>query len=275
VTGVLAILMTHGLSRPRRTIHIRLSPEIHRVVPILVLSLAWCCACTQNLPDDITLLRTSEEGLSPPATALLREAKHHAQTRMAGTATGGAVGILTGILPGQGSSGSARAAMTGGVGGAGAVLGYAFGAYVDARNTRATMDQKKLSLLITAARQDAAGYEQDRINAERATEDSQRAVAQLTREYGSLSGKQRAYQEQVRTLTATAASLRALARETSANIQFMSKDVLEANDVRAMGDTAVDPEALVAELARLQKLHDDLESDQVTIRDVINGLTPQ
>jgi hypothetical protein len=258
---------------------------------LVLLIICGCAGPQNNLPQDVALLETNEEGLNPSALALLQEAKRHARTRVAGAATGGVVGAIASVLPSQGQSGGARGAIVGGAGGVGAVLGYAFGEYIDARNIRATMDQEKLNMLIRAAQRDAAGYERDRINAERAIEETQRAVARLNREYATLSNPQHAYQEQTKVLSVTAASLQGLVRELQANIAIMSQDVLEAQDNRAISDTKLHPENLEAERVRLQEEHDGLVAQyealfpvvdtippqfgQDAIRQVISGLTPQ
>ena len=258
---------------------------------ILALLLAWGCTGSQNLLSDTSLLAISEEGLSPSALALLREAKRHARVRIAGAATGGAVGAVASVLPSRDQSGGARGAIVGGASGLGAVLGYAFGEYIDARSTRANMDQEKLSILIKAAQRDAMGYQQDRINAERAIEDSRQAVTRLEQGRSGLSNPERTYQEQARALVAIAASLHSLSSELTANIAIMSEDVLEAYDNQAIGDKALHPAALEAERTRFQAERDSLtlqhkalvpvalmipeQYGREAVLQTITGLTPQ
>ena len=214
------------------------------------------CAGPQNLPYDVKLLATSEEGLNPSAAALLQEAKRHARTRMSGALLGATVNSVASLLPNrEGAGGGARAALTGGLGGAGAVLGYAFGAYIDARNTRANMDQQKLSALIAAAEVDARNYEQDRRNAERAIQESRQAVLQLNQQATTLAEKQAAYQAQARSLAATATVLQVGALELRANTDVMGADILEAEDSKEIGDSDLHPEALAAHRDRLRADH--------------------
>jgi hypothetical protein len=243
------------------------------VVSLCVLVLMSGCAGPQNLPRDVTLLATSDEGLSPAAAALLQEAKRHARTRASGSLVGGVAGTLTGILPSRGASGGgAQSAITGGLGGAGAVLGYAFGDYIDARNTRANMDQQKLSLLVAAADADARHYEQDRINAHQAIQEAREAVSGLNQESAALARAKAGYQSQAKSLSATAASLAVLLMELRANIKIMSEDVREAEDNRQIGDTDLHPEALEAERAKLQAEHDALFSQYSELVQVVNTM---
>lgn len=224
------------------------------------------CAGPQNFPYDVKLLATTPEGLSPPAAALLEEAKRHARVRLSGAAMGGVVGVLASLAPSQGKSGGASGALTGAAGGAGAVIGYAFGEYIDARNSRLTMDKEKLSLLVTAARSDAAGYQQDQINALAAITESREAVARLNQQYSSGSHPSGAYQKQAKTLTATSNALQVFIRELKANINIMSLDILEAKDNQAIGDTELQPENLIDQRGSLQAEHDGMVSSHEALR---------
>ena len=202
--------------------------NVRRFLSISTL-LVWACAGSNNLFSDIALLSTSTDGLSPPAATLVEEAQRHARTRITGAVTGGLGGGLASLFPSRRSSSGTRGVVSSVAGGIGAELGYAFGDYIDARNTRANMDQQKLSLLVTAAQNDTARYEQDQINAMTAIAESQNGVHRLNDEYPSASYPRGAYQQEARTLAATANALQVLIRESTANEQFISQDVLEAH----------------------------------------------
>ena len=237
------------------------------VVSLAALLLAGC-AGPQDFPYDVKLLDTSTAGLSPQAAALVEEARRHAKIRVSDAAIGGVAGMMASVIPSQGKSGGAGGALTGAAGGAGAVIGYACGEYIDARNTRLTMDKEKLDLLVTAARHDASAYRQDRINAQAAIAESRAAVARLNQEYQQGLHPAGVYRQQAETLTDVSYALQALIRELQANTAIMSQDILEAEDNQAIGDTELRPELLLDQRLSLQNEHDELVSSHEVLRAV-------
>lgn len=141
--------------------------------------------------------------------------------------------------------------MTGGVSGVGAALGYAFGEYIDARNSRATMDQQKLSLLVSAARRDASTYEQDLIDANSAIEESQEAIRRL-KQRDTAASSDKAYREQARNLQAISTFLQMFIRELHANQAVMREDVQEVQDNIEIGDKGLNPAPLQTEIRSLK-----------------------
>jgi hypothetical protein len=218
------------------------------------------CAGPQNLPYDAAVLATSSEGLSPSAAALLEEAKRHAKTRIGAAATGGLAGIIASVVPSGGASDGLRGALSGAAGGVGATIGYAFGEYIDTRNARVNMDQQKVSMLMTAALNDIGKYERDRANVQAAIYESRDAVVSLNQEHSAKPYPQHVYRRHAQTLSATATVVQMLTQEQRANSAVMSQDILEAQDVKKMGDAEVHPEYLEAQRTRLINEHDGLVS---------------
>ena len=239
----------------------------------LTVLLGVSCSGPQNLPDDVALLATSDEGLNPAAASLLAEAKRHARTRLAGSATGGLAGVIASVASTGGSSGGMRGAVSGAAGGIGAAIGYAFGDYIDARSTRANMDAEKLTALVGGAKRDNARYEQDLINIKTALRETQAVVEQLRRQYGGRHPPD-AYRAPARNLRAVAAVIKVTRDEQVANATVMSQDILEAQDVREMGSKEVQPETLETERTRLLDEREKLASLHATLIEVNNQIPP-
>jgi hypothetical protein len=238
----------------------------------LTVLLGVSCSGPQNLPDDVALLATSDEGLSPAAALLLAEAKRHARIRLTGAATGGLAGVVASVASTGGSSGGMRGAVSGAAGGVGTVIGYAFGDYIDARSTR-NMDAEKLSILVAAAKIDNARYEQDVLNTRTAIRETREAVDHLRQQDAGLRPPG-AYRAPARNLRAVANVIKVTRNEQAANASVMSQDILEAQDVREMGLIAVHPDILVSERTRMLDEREQLASLHATLIEINNEIPP-
>jgi hypothetical protein len=251
---------------------------LHRTVPgsqrwrsmaAIGLTAVIACGCTgqSNLADDIVLLHKSSDGLSPQAAALLQEAQEHAKTRATGAAVGAAGGLLAGVLGStQTKNSGVKALAIGGGVAAGAAIGYAAGAYVDARNQRAANDQAHLNVLVYAAQQDAARYQADRARAQASVDESQQAVDRLNSMQASSPDATVAYRQQARNLDATATALRSMISESGDNIKLMEQDL----DARS--SSGEDTSGLQAQRIALQTEHDGLVGEYRRLLTVVDAV---
>ena len=236
---------------------------------LLALVLLLGCTGSNNLPYDVAVLTTSEEGLDPATAAVLREAKRHAQTRVAGAAIGGAAGAVAGILGGQGQSGGARALMGGGLSGTGAALGYAFGEYIDARESRANMDQEKIALLAAAAGRDNVRYDQTLDDVERALERSSRIIQDARQ--GSLVQSDLVYRQERVNLAAMKKALQMFEQELRDNVQVMSEDAREAEDNHVI-DPKINPAPLRAQVRVFEDKRQSIMAQRRIAEDQLESL---
>ena len=229
--------------------------RLSRPITVLIVTglLASGCAGQSNLADDVILLSKSSDGLTPPAAALLDEAKARAKTRATGAGLGALTGLAVGVLAATSTRDDrARAALIGGGLASGTALGYAAGAYIDARNAQAFNSQAKLNGMINAAQQDAARYERDRLMAQAAIDQSEREIARLNAQRAVGQATADAHQRQAKSLDATAAALRTMARESGDNIATMERDIM------ALRRSGQDTSLLDEQRASLQAEHEGL-----------------
>lgn len=204
------------------------------------------CAGNSNLADDTALLATDEEGLPPAAAELLHQAKRSAATRVTAAGLGAGAGLLGCLLAtGNMRSAGGRAALVAGCTAAGGALGYAAGAYVDARNQAAGARQTDLRALTIAAQLDAEGYAERGRFAASAIAESQQEVARLNREYAAGRVGVLAYAAQAKALGVTAQAVRSAGRESTDVLKVMQSDIMAA---RAQGQPTEPLEASYLQL---------------------------
>jgi hypothetical protein len=200
---------------------------------VLALLAMTGCAGGSNIANDFSILNTSSAGLSPSAAVLLEQAKNSARTRTLGAASGAVVGGGGAAVAGSGIRNFGTLAALIGAGAlVGAGLGYAAGAYVDARNQEATGRQTELGSLIQAADADVARYEQTRLAAEQVAEESGQEILRLNTEYAAGRANAAAYRDQARSLDASIVSTRRIAQELEGNIALMDRDIADMRQRR-------------------------------------------
>jgi uncharacterized protein YhaN len=219
-----------------------------------------------NIADDIRLMSTGDEGLSPSEAELLAAAKRNASTRIQGASVGAVGGCLAGFLGGRAfTDDTAVVAGTAAAGCvAGGFAGYAAGAYVAEVNTQAASQQADLQDRIDAANADAARYRE-------AANAAERTVAELRTEIGSLNQRYAAHQitaaeyaDQLDNVETSALSMRVLIGESLGNIQVMEQDIA------ALEQNGRDTSALKQRLATLRRENERLVAQYDDLAQVVD-----
>lgn len=237
--------------------------------PALILILLFSgCAGTHSLPYDVAILRTSEEGLPPATAALLQEAKRHAKYRITSTALGATFGAAAIAVSGQNPVYAVPAAVLG------AEAGYAFGSYLEARDSRINMDEEKVALLVAAARRDEAGYEQDLANAEKATNETAELIRRAGQERAP-AATDGAYASAARNLAVISQSLQLLTREQAALEKLILSDAQEAQDSQQLGDTRIQSRPLFVAAKNAEMSRERMRLQHRKIAALANALPPR
>ena len=241
------------------------------VVTAVVLLLCAGCASSSdgtsvNIADDVRLMSTSEDGLSPSEAELLAAAQRNASTRIQGASIGALGGCLVGFLGSRAfTDDTAVVAGTAAAGCvAGGFAGYAAGAYVAEVNAQAASQQADLQDRIDAANADAARYRE-------AADAAGRTVAELKTEIGSLNRRYAAgqitaadYAGQLSNVETSALSLRVLIGESLGNIQVMEQDIA------ALEQNGRDTSALKQRLATLRRENERLVAQYDDLAEVVD-----
>ena len=238
---------------------------------IFLLLLSGGCASTSDgtsvdIVDDVRLMSTSEDGLSPSEAELLAAAKRNASTRIEGASIGTVGGCLAGLLGSLALSDNTAVVAGTTAGGciAGGFAGYAAGAYVAEVNAQAASQQADLQERIDAANADAARYRE-------AANAAERTVAELRTEIGSLNQRFAAgqitaaeYADQLGAVETSALSLRVLIAESYGNIQVMEQDIA------ALEQNGRDTSALKQRLVTLRRENDRLVAQYDELAQVVD-----
>lgn len=245
------------------------------VVLALAFSLVGCTGAA-NLPEDAAVLSMSAEGLDPVAAVLLTEAQARAHARMGAAALGGGAGLLAGALSRRGTGGGGvTAAISGAAGGAGVVLGYAFGDYIAARSARATMDQQKVHLLEEALRRDAEGYERRLSLLRQVADETEAEVVLMSRDPTPTSQRRADLRQQARRTTVGAAVAGQQVQELRANLVVAGSDEQEINDVEVINRSPLNAAGFRQQLARLQTTRAGMAEQRQRFLALARGLPPE
>lgn len=239
-----------------------------QALALIVLLLFSSCAGTHSLPYDVALLRTSEEGLTPATAALLQEAKRHAKYRITAAALGGTFGVGALAISGQNPVYAVPAAVLG------AEAGYAFGSYLEARDSRINMDEEKVVMLVAAARRDEARYEQDLANAEKATNETAELIRRAGQERAPAAADG-AYASAARNLAAISQSLQLLTREQAALEKLILSDAQEVRDSQQLGDTRIQSRPLFVAAKNVEVSRERMKLQHRKVAALANALPPR
>jgi hypothetical protein len=241
------------------------------MVTAVVVLLNGGCASTSdgtsvNVADDIQLMSTSDEGLSPSEAQLLEAAQRNASTRIEGASIGAVGGCLAGLLGSLALTDNTAVVAGTTAGGciAGGFAGYAAGAYVAEVNAQAASQQADLQERIDAANADAARYREAADAAERTVGELKTEIGSLNRRYAAGQITAAEYADQLGNVETSALSLRVLIVESLGNIQVMEEDIA------ALEQSGRDTSALKQRLATLRRENERLTAQYDDLAEVVD-----
>ena len=236
------------------------------LISVSVVTALLISGCSTNIVDDISIVRTSTEGMTTEEVRMLERQQKYAQWRIDATGGGAVAGCLGGMLL---SDNWLAGCLTGAA--VGGFAGYIGGSYLANLNQQAEGSRSTLYAQVNASNVTLAETRDDVAISRRMVQRETRKIADLNTEYRAGRIQKAAYETEIGSLEAKYDMLETAIKEAENNVHDMEK---AAQEQREQYSNPAELEQIIAtmnsELARMRAYRADLVAAIATIPDGID-----